>query len=130
MKAVDHSPKPVLTVAIQKIPRVAAHVIVAEINMDLKLLPKVLAVNQNMNTRTMLKMVSQRPHIKALPNDISPTTILLPKNAFILGKAMTTALNISAMFIQILVIKVMIMNCLSLNVLVFILSIDYDCCLD
>ena len=36
IKAVLHSPKPVLTVAIQKIPNVAAHVTVADIKTDLK----------------------------------------------------------------------------------------------
>lgn len=62
--AVLHTPKPVLTLAIQKIPMVAKAVVVPEIIIDFKLFPKATEQSQNINTKTADNKVSQIPQIK------------------------------------------------------------------
>ena len=63
--AADHSPRPLLTVAIQKTPIVAKLVTVPEMSIDLRLLPKACAHNQKINTNTAVNNVSHTPHISA-----------------------------------------------------------------
>ena len=85
MKRIVQSDNPIFTVATQKITNTDNHTTVPETNTEVLLLPKDLAYNQKMNTRTAVSKVSQKPQMENILISISAIPGWFPKKDFTLG---------------------------------------------